>query len=52
MAGGNNRYHMKWLKQTEAVAIAGANKHRVQTAVGEVFEHPKPSDQSDKVIQA
>ena len=32
--------------------MAGANKLRVHTAIGKVFEDPRPGDQSDKVTQA
>ena len=43
---------MKWPEQTKSIAMAGANKQRVQTAIGKVFEDPKPDDQPDKVAQA
>ena len=34
------------------IAMAGANKQMVQTAVGKALEDPKPGDQPDKVTQA
>ena len=40
-----------WNRQI-TVAVAGANKQRVHTALGKIFEDPKPVNQSDKVTQA